>query len=89
MVLFIIGCIIRISTLKWAKKTDSYWILITISVINNSYYLLICAMFLITLFNYLVIKILGSPKKNIKIEKNLKQDTLKQSLLILKQADEK
>jgi hypothetical protein len=38
---------------------------------------LILAMFFIKLFNFLVIKILSSPKKNIRVEKNIEQDVRK------------
>ena len=34
-------------------------------------------MFLITLFNFLIIEILGSTKKNVEVEKNLEQNTSK------------
>ena len=44
----------------------------------KNYFLLILVMILITLFNYLAIKILGSQKKNIEVEKNLEQEISKQ-----------
>ena len=50
--------------------------------------MLIFVMFFIALFNFLVIKILNSTKKNKEVEKNLEQVTSKQQLLMKKYKDE-
>ena len=76
LVLIVIGCIIKIAIKE--LESDSLRIFLAISYDCANYFLLILVMFLITLFNFLVIKILGSPKKNIEIEKNLEQNTSKQ-----------
>jgi hypothetical protein len=46
-------------------------------------------MIFITLFNFLIIKILGSTKKNVEVEKNLELNTSRQKPLIQKQENER
>jgi hypothetical protein len=60
------------------KRSDKIEIFLEISFNYARFLFSILVMFLITLFNFLIIKILGSPKKHIEVEKNIEQDTSKQ-----------